>query len=82
MVDNIKLSSIEMIEKHLYINEDGAYKDVHDSVSNVADCMIEFAKYHVKQALTIIFEEAKHGDEEHQLWLKEFFDKYPLENIK
>lgn len=44
--------------------------------------LIEFAKYHVKKALNKIYEEAKHGDEEHQQWLKEFFDNYPLDNIK
>jgi hypothetical protein len=44
--------------------------------------LIEFAKLHVKAALDSIYEEAKHGDEEHQKWLKEKFDSYPLENIK
>lgn len=44
--------------------------------------VVAFAKFHVKKALNEIYEKAKHGDEEHQLWLKEFFDNYPLENIK
>lgn len=47
-----------------------------------SEMMSEFAKYHVKLALETIFEEAKHGDQEHQDWLKEKFNSYNLENIK
>ena len=50
--------------------------------TTVQKAMIEFAKSHVKHALNTIYEEAKHGDDEHQKWLKEFFDNYPLDNIK
>lgn len=41
-----------------------------------------FAKAHVRKALEEIYEDAKHGDEEHQKWLKDKFNNYSLENIK
>lgn len=52
------------------------------TVEDITSIMIEFAKEKVKEALEDIYEKAKHGDEEHQKWLKEFFDNYSLENIK
>lgn len=55
---------------------------IFDAQENVIKTMIDFAKQHVKFALDDIYERAKHGDEEHQRWLKEFFDTYPLKNIK
>ena len=48
----------------------------------VDELMIEFAKLHVKIALDTIFEQSKHGDQEHQDWLKNKFSDYPLGNIK
>lgn len=45
------MTSVELINQKLYVTQDGKPFDVHDSVTNVADIMVEFAKYHVQKAL-------------------------------
>ena len=40
----------EILNDRVYITQDGI-EDVHDSISTVAEAMIEFAKLHVEQAL-------------------------------
>jgi hypothetical protein len=40
----------EILKDKVYITQDGI-EDVHDSLSTVADVMIEFAKLHVEAAL-------------------------------
>jgi hypothetical protein len=42
----------------------------------------QFAKLYLKTALDKIYEESKHGDKEHQDWLKAKFDSYDLNQIK
>lgn len=39
-----------LLNKRVYITQDDI-EDVHDSVSNVIDVMVEFAKLHVEAAL-------------------------------
>lgn len=48
----------ELILERVYVTQDGV-DDVHDSVSSVADAMIEFAKLHVEAALKEASEKAK-----------------------
>lgn len=53
-----------------------------DASNLLAQYFIDFAKMHVKAALDELYEQCKHGDEEHQKWLKDKFNAYSLENIK
>lgn len=53
-----------------------------ENFDSYSSMMVAFAKLHVQEALKQIYEESKHGDEEHQQWLKDKFNSYPLENIK
>jgi len=43
--------------------------------------MIEFAKLKVKEALDQVYEESKHGDQEHQDWLRDKFNSYNYNSI-
>lgn len=49
----------ELIKNKLYITQDGEPFDVHDSINNVKEVMIEFAKYHVELALKTASEKAE-----------------------
>ena len=82
----------EILNDKVYITKDGI-EDVHDSLSTVADVMIEFAKLHVKAALKeasekatmIKIDEANIGDI--TLYIKDvdrkaILNSYSLYNIK
>jgi hypothetical protein len=47
----------EFLKNKVYITQDDI-EDVHDSLSNVKECMIEFAKLHVQEALKAADEKA------------------------
>jgi len=49
MKNNIPTAE-ELLNDRVYITQDGI-EDVHDSLSTVAEAMIEFAKLHVEAAL-------------------------------
>lgn len=72
------MTAKELINKRLYVTDDGEPESVHDSVSNVKDTMIEFAKYHVEKALKASHSNFQLPEEEIDFTL----DAYPLENIK
>ena len=82
----------EILNDKVYITKDGI-EDVHDSLSTVADVMIEFAKLHVEAALKeasekatmIKIDEADIGDI--TVYIKDVDRKailniYPITNIK
>ena len=50
MDEELEKAAKNLLNKRVYIIQDDI-EDVHDSVSNVIDVMIEFAKFHVEVAL-------------------------------
>lgn len=88
-----KMTAEELIKNKLYTTQDGEPIDVHDSISSVEEAMIEFAKYHVQEALKAASEEVKlkNVKVKHELigdvYIKEIdknsiLKSYPLKNIK
>ena len=83
-----------LINRSLYVTDDGEPNSVHDSVESVKEAMIEFAKYHVEQALKaadnnatidiIDREEISEGSFRpiYGVDSKSILNAYPLENIK
>ena len=76
----------EILNNNVYITQDGI-EDVHDSLSTVADVMIEFAKLHVEAALKAASENARLKELEIHLSdgsvdKDSILNSYPLENIK
>ena len=83
----------EILNDKVYITKDGI-EDVHDSLSTVADVMIEFAKRHVKQALKEASEKATVTPIDHEeisegsfrpIWGVDddsILNSYSLDNIK
>ena len=61
----------EILNDKVYITKDGI-EDVHDSLSTVADVMIEFAKLHVEQALKEASESAIINKNKGQVTGREF----------
>lgn len=69
----------EFLRNKVYITQDGI-EDVHDSLSNVKEMMIEFAKLHVKAALEAAAEDISEGP---SYAMQEcILNAYSLENIK
>lgn len=69
-------------EKFSKMYWEGAFDEDWNDRNDLKEAMIEFAKLHVKAALEKVYDESKHGDQEHMDWLKAKFDAYPYENIK
>lgn len=76
----------EFLRDHVYITKDDV-EDVHDSLQNVRDMLIEFTKIHVETALKVASEKACLNTPTND-WQKRFVDKnsilnsYPLESIQ
>ena len=83
----------EILNDKVYITQDGI-EDVHDSLSTVADVMIEFAKLHVEAALKEASEKATVTPIDHEeisegsfrsIWGVDddsILNSYSLDNIK
>ena len=78
----------ELLNDRVYITQDDI-EDVHDSISTVAEAMIEFAKLHVEAALKHASEKAElsnkpkfSGDYNLVVDEESILNSYPLENIK
>ena len=76
----------EILNDRVYITQDGI-EDVHDSISTVAEAMIEFAKLHVEAALKVASESARLKELEVHLSdgsvdKDSILNAYPLEKIK
>ena len=78
----------EILNDRVYITQDGI-EDVHDSISTVAEAMIEFAKLHVEAALKFAAIEAtietinKYSPEEqHIVNHDSILNSYSRKNIK
>ena len=76
----------EILNDRVYITQDGI-EDVHDSISTVAEAMIEFAILHVEAALKAkvkAMTEKSYEDSSYSMNELDSFTRnsYPLENIK
>lgn len=50
------MTAKELIKEKLYIckdTEEDEPEDIHDSLSRVEECMIEFAKHHIQEAFNM-----------------------------
>lgn len=77
------MTANEIINRNLFVTNDGI-KDVHDSVESVEKLMIEFARYHVREALEYALDEVPYGgsDEIRYEDVRGILTCYPEENIK
>jgi len=73
------ITAEELLNQRVYITDDGV-EDVHDSLANVRDAMIEFATMHVEAALEAAEKSIKIGLSRKAKDL--ILSAYPLENIK
>lgn len=67
------MTAEELMLQRLYVTNDGEPASIHDNFNTVEDTMVEFANYHVEQAL------------KKAMWLQDpehIKNCYPLENIK
>ena len=78
----------ELLNDRVYITQDDI-EDVHDSISTVAEAMIEFAKLHVEAALKHASEKAELSNKpkfsgDYNLVVDEdsILNSYPLNKIK
>ena len=78
------ITAEELLKDRVYITIDDI-EDVHDSLSNVTEAMIEFAKLHVEEALKEASEKVTtdgYGDGYAGIDEESILNAYPLENIK
>lgn len=66
------MTASEFVKNKFPVNTNGEYVR-----RNLEESMIEFAKFQFKE----LFEEIKHGDQEHQDWLENKMNEFS-ENIK
>lgn len=72
----------EFLNDKVYITQDGI-KDVHDSLSTVAETMIEFAKLHVTEALRQANDKVNYQIEYFEdVMPNKVLNAYSLDNIK
>jgi len=69
----------EFIEKKLYITQDGV-ESVHDSLENVSDVMVDFAKIHVTKAL-IEAVNSLQGENGAYQYANDILNCYPINDI-
>ena len=58
------MTAKDFIEKRLNLTDDGEPISVHDSVTNVAELMVEFALYHREQMVKAVMRESQLPDED------------------
>ena len=58
------MTAKDFIEKRLNLTDDGEPISVHDSVTNVAELMVEFTLYHREQMVKAVMRESQLPDED------------------